>query len=137
MIETVYRVRCSGPCVGYLAVQLTTPVSYSAERWSQDATDFEALADASAAVAAADWVFVPRLDHEYHAGWLGPDSCCRFLPIVGMAEACCTRTIAAHAQTGPYCPACAGVAQETLKAEAAEWWAAERKRCLAAVEADL
>jgi len=124
VIETTYRVRCSGPCAGYLAVQLTNPVSYSSERWAQDATDFEDPAAASAAAATARWVFIPRLDHAFDAGWLGPDSCCRGLPVVGMFEGICTRTIADHALAGPYCPDCADAAQELLKDEAAQWWAA-------------
>lgn len=127
MIETVYRVRCSGPCAGYLALQLTDPASYSSERWAQDATDFEALADASLAMSSAGWVYLARLDHAFGAGWLGPDSCCRGLPVLGMFEAYCTRTIAQHALTGPYCPDCAGGARDALKAEAARWWAADRR----------
>lgn len=136
MIETTHRVRCSGPCAGYLAVQLTTPPGYSSERWAQDATDFEALADASLAAGGAGWVYLARLDHAFNAGWLGPDACCRGLPVVGMFEAYCTRTIAQHALAGPYCPDCVDGAREELKTEAAAWWAAARVRRMVAAEAE-
>lgn len=132
MIETLYRARCSGTCQRFLAVQLTEPTSYSAERWAQDATEFDDRADAAKAAADAGWVTMMRLDHPYDAGWLGPDSCCRMLPLIGMFEAICTRTIAAHAFVGPYCPDCAAGARKELDREAAQWWAEARKRALAA-----
>jgi hypothetical protein len=123
VIETVFRVRCSGPCGRYLSDSLT------------HVTEYPSREDAATAAAGVKWTWISRLDHAYKAGWTGPDSCCRSLPLVGYMRGYCGRPIADHADDGPFCPECAPGALSERRAAQEAWWAAEvQRRAVAAGE---
>lgn len=130
MIETVYRVRCSGPCRRYLSPDGPERGDYP------DLSQYDTRETAEAAATAAGWKYIHPLDHAYKADWLGNNSCCRSLPVVGMMQGYCTRPIADHQLVGPYCPNCAPGALAAARAAQQAWWAEEvQRRAVAAGEA--
>lgn len=129
MIETVYRVRCSGPCRRYLTPDGPERGDYP------DLDQFDSSEAASDAATKAGWKWIFPLDHAFEAGWLGNNSCCRGLPLVGCLQGYCTRPIADHQLVGPYCPDCATRALADFRAAQQAWWTEEvQRRAVAAGE---
>lgn len=122
MIETVHRVRCSGPCRRYLSASPTVVTEYGNRE------------QAINAAVGVKWQWISRLDHGYKAGWAGPDSCCRGLPLIGYLRGYCGRAAADQADDGPFCPECAPQALIERRAAQESWWVEELQRRAAAAQ---